>query len=53
MSAVAKKEKAKKEKQITFKCRFCEKDKPFEEMVVLSRYFPAVITCRDCEKNIG
>lgn len=53
MSAAVKKGKALKEKKITFKCKFCEKEKPLEEMVVLSGYFPPVITCRDCEKYLG
>ncbi len=53
MSAAVKKEKALKVKKITFKCKFCEKEKPLEEMVVLSGYFPPVITCRDCEKNLS
>jgi transcription elongation factor Elf1 len=42
-----------KEKEITFKCRFCEESKLLDEMVVLTRYFPPVIACRDCEKKLG
>jgi hypothetical protein len=53
MSAAVKKEKALKIKKITFKCKLCVKEKPLEEMVVLSGYFPPVISCRDCEKNLG
>ena len=44
--------KAKENNEITFECRFCEKSKPLDEMVVLTIFFPPVITCRDCEKKI-
>ena len=53
MTTKAKKKKESKGKEITFKCKFCEESKPLDEMVVLTRYFPPVITCRDCEKKIG
>lgn len=44
--------KAKKTKKVTFKCRFCERDRPLDEMMVLTKYFPPVVLCRDCEKKI-
>ncbi|MFC1991775.1 hypothetical protein ACFLVC_03605 [Chloroflexota bacterium] len=37
----------------TFVCKFCEKHKPLEEMMVITRFFPGVITCRDCGKKLG
>ncbi len=39
-------------KKVTFKCKFCEEPKPLGEMVLLSRYFPAIVACRDYEKKI-
>jgi len=35
---------------IMFTCRFCGKQKPLEEMRVLTRFFPPVPACRDCWK---
>ncbi|MFC2060700.1 hypothetical protein ACFLTZ_06420 [Chloroflexota bacterium] len=48
------KEKAKIQEadQITFECGFCESSKPVEEMVVLTRFFPLMVACRDCEHQI-
>ncbi|MBI3931449.1 MAG: hypothetical protein HY325_05455 [Chloroflexi bacterium] len=43
---------ASKTKEVTFKCKFCERSKPLGEMVVLNRYFPPIVTCRDCEKKM-
>jgi len=39
-------------KKVTFKCKFCEKSKPLDEMVVLTRFFPPIVVCRDCEKKM-
>ena len=41
-----------KAKEVTFKCKFCERSKPLDEMVVLSRFFPPIVACRDCEKKM-
>ena len=51
---VAKKGKGEKSKVkgVTFKCRVCEGSKPLEELVVLTRFFPLIVACRDCEKKI-
>ena len=43
---------AKETKEITFKCRFCERSKPLDEMMVLTRFFPPIVACRDCEKKV-
>ncbi|MFC2016130.1 hypothetical protein ACFLUF_00255 [Chloroflexota bacterium] len=39
-------------KRVTFKCKFCEKSKLLEEMVVITRFSPPIVTCRDCEKKM-
>ncbi len=39
-------------KAITFKCKFCERSRPLDEMVVLTRFFPPIVACRDCEKKM-
>ncbi len=44
--------KAEETDAIVFKCRFCEQSKPLDEMVVITRYFPPVVLCRDCAKKI-
>jgi len=52
-SEIEKEEKSKvKAKEITFKCKFCEKSKPLDAMVVLTRFFPPIVACRDCEKKM-
>ena len=40
------------EKEITFKCRFCGETKPFSEMVLQTRYFPVLTSCRACDKDL-
>ena len=44
---------AKEAREITFKCRFCGRSRPIDEMVVLTRFFPPMVACRDCEKKMG
>jgi len=39
-------------KNVTFKCRLCEKQKPISEMKVITRFRPIIVICRDCEKGI-
>jgi hypothetical protein len=46
------KKKEPKETKITFKCKFCQESKPLEEMVVITRFFPPVVACRDCDKKM-
>ena len=36
---------------VTFRCRVCGNDKPIEEMKVLTKYFPPMVLCKDCEKT--
>ncbi len=52
MTDGTKKGKRSKAKEVNFKCKFCEKSKPLDEMVVLTRYFPLLVACRDCEKKM-
>ena len=51
---MAKKDKKEepKAKKITFKCKVCESSKPLDEMVVVTRFFPPVVVCRDCERKM-
>ncbi len=47
-----KKPKAKETKEITFKCKFCGRSKPLDEMVALTRFFPPIVVCRDCKRKM-
>jgi len=51
---VIKKEKGEKSKvkKVTFKCRVCEGHKLIDEMVLVTRFFPPIVACRDCEKKM-
>jgi len=46
------KSKTKRTKEITFRCRFCGRSKRIDEMRVMTRYFPLLVACRDCEKEM-
>ena len=39
-------------KDVVFKCRLCEKQKPISEMKVIRRFRPVIVVCQDCEKDI-
>ncbi|MFC1966434.1 hypothetical protein ACFLWI_05770 [Chloroflexota bacterium] len=52
MTTETEKKEAPKAKEITFKCKFCEGFKPLSEMTVLTKFFPPVIACQDCEKKL-
>lgn len=47
---IKKQQEPEKTDKITFKCNFCEEEKPLNEMRILNRFFPPVVACRDCEK---
>jgi len=49
-----KEDKAKRKgtKEITFLCQICDKHKHLEEMRVITRFFPMLVVCRDCEKEM-
>ena len=38
--------------EITFRCQSCDKYKHLEEMRVITRFFPMLVVCRDCEKEM-
>jgi hypothetical protein len=37
---------------VTFKCKFCGEVKPLKEMVRITRFFPLIVACADCEKKM-
>jgi len=39
-------------KEVTFKCKYCGKTWPLDDMRTLTRFFPPVVACRDCERKI-
>ena len=41
-----------KTKEITFKCQGCNQYKPLEEMTVITRFFPMLIVCQGCAKEM-
>ena len=38
--------------EITFKCQICDKYKLLEDMRVITRFFPILVVCRECEKEM-
>ena len=38
--------------KITFRCQCCDKDILLEEMRVITRFFPQLVVCQECEKVI-
>ncbi len=40
-------------KEITFTCRFCGRSMPVKEMMVIARFFPSLVACRECERLLG
>jgi ribosomal protein S14 len=38
--------------EITFRCSSCGKDKPLEEMRIITRFFPLIVVCRECEREM-
>ena len=47
-----KKLKERKSKEATFRCQFCQESKPLGEMVIITRLFPPLVACRQCEKEL-
>jgi len=39
-------------KEITFKCQSCGQYKPLKEMMVVTRFFPPLVVCQDCEQEM-
>lgn len=52
MAKAKKREEGAKVEQITFQCRVCEKPQTLDKMVVITRFFPPIAACRDCEKKM-
>jgi len=48
----SKQSEVKETKEITFRCKFCGKTKPLDEMRTLTQFFPPIVACRDCEKKM-
>lgn len=46
------KTKKKSPEEITFRCQNCQKDKQLAEMRIITRFFPVLVVCRDCERQI-
>jgi hypothetical protein len=42
----------KKDREITFKCKYCGKNKPLEDMRRIDRFSPPLVACRECEKKL-
>ena len=38
--------------EITFQCKSCGKFKPLGEMRVVTRFFPLLVVCKDCERDM-
>ncbi len=45
-------EKKETKKQVTFKCKCCGEVKPLDEMRVITRFFPPIMACLECEKKM-
>ncbi len=39
-------------REINFKCAHCHKSQPLEDMRIVTRFFPLVTVCRECEKDV-
>jgi len=39
-------------KEITFRCKYCGKNRPLDDMRILTRFFPPVVACPDCERKM-
>ncbi|MDD4859353.1 MAG: hypothetical protein PHR56_04025 [Dehalococcoidales bacterium] len=48
---MAKKE-VKKEPKLTFKCKVCGKAKNIENMRSVTRFFPPLVVCTECERQV-
>ncbi len=46
------KAKTREPKEITFRCQSCDRHKPISEMRVINRFFPPMVVCRECEKEV-
>jgi len=37
---------------ITFTCKFCGESKPLDEMILETRFFPILVSCRECDRTL-
>jgi hypothetical protein len=44
--------KQEERKEVRFRCKYCGKAKPLDEIMALTRFFPPVVACRDCAKKM-
>ncbi len=44
--------KEKKHATITFKCLRCQRQMPLEEMRIVTRFFPPLVVCCQCEDEV-
>ncbi|MDD5127260.1 MAG: hypothetical protein PHR43_04065 [Dehalococcoidales bacterium] len=49
---MATKKEIKKEAKITFKCKVCGKQKNIEDMRTVTRFFPPLVVCPECERHV-
>jgi Zn finger protein HypA/HybF involved in hydrogenase expression len=45
------KKSAAAEKEVNFKCHVCGQFKTIQQMRIITRFFPVLIVCPDCEKK--
>jgi hypothetical protein len=38
--------------EITFTCKFCGESKPLDEMILETRFFPILVSCRECDRTL-
>jgi len=44
--------KTKETREITFRCKYCGRTKPLSEIITLTRFFPPLVACKDCERKM-
>lgn len=52
VTSEGKKLEDRRDNKLTFKCRFCQQSRPVEDMVLITRFFPPMVACRECEKAL-
>jgi hypothetical protein len=38
--------------EIMFTCKFCGNSKPLDEMILETRFFPILVSCRECDRTL-
>jgi hypothetical protein len=51
-SKAAAKVKRQASAEVSFKCQRCQRQTPLKEMRIVTRFFPLLVVCRDCEKEM-